>query len=133
MIWWSAEYFCGVVVYYKRTACALDLNILNIHMYPNTNTYLCTGLPHFVAINTLPSISGLSCPLIRLCVWTFSVADKNFPDTMEVNHLPLPIARAVHDITPKAPFWGWPTSTIDWCEESKLPFDWSMTIDLSRL
>ena len=33
-------------------------------------------------------------------------------------HFKLPIARIVHDGHIEMPFWGWPTATIDWCEES---------------
>jgi len=38
--------------------------------------------------------------------------------TMDVKHIHLPTARMIHDGQPEMPFWGWPTSTIDWCEES---------------
>lgn len=38
--------------------------------------------------------------------------------TMDVKHIHLPTARVIHDGQPEMPFWGWPTSTIDWCEES---------------
>lgn len=38
---------------------------------------------------------------------------------MDIKHLHIPTARTVHDGILQAPFWGWPTATIDWCEESK--------------
>jgi hypothetical protein len=41
---------------------------------------------------------------------------------IDVKHLHLPTARVVHDGTPEVPFWGWPTATIDWCEESMCAF-----------
>jgi len=44
-----------------------------------------------------------------------------FPFTMDVKHIHLPTARVIHDGQPEMPFWGWPTSTIDWCEESTSP------------
>jgi hypothetical protein len=37
---------------------------------------------------------------------------------IDVKHLKIPTARVVHDAAPEVPFWGWPTATIDWCEES---------------
>jgi len=37
---------------------------------------------------------------------------------MDVKHIHLPTARVIHDGQPEMPFWGWPTSTIDWCEEN---------------
>src|SRR5579871_2772939 len=40
---------------------------------------------------------------------------------MDFKHLHIPTARVIHDGIPQAPFWGWPTATIDWCEESKQP------------
>jgi len=30
----------------------------------------------------------------------------------------MPTARVVHDGPLESPFWGIPTATIDWCEES---------------
>jgi Ceramidase len=39
-------------------------------------------------------------------------------DVMDVKHLHLPTARTVHDRQSDIPFWGIPTATIDWCEES---------------
>ena len=38
---------------------------------------------------------------------------------MDVKQLHLPTARGVHDVPSETPFWGIPTATIDWCEESK--------------
>jgi hypothetical protein len=38
---------------------------------------------------------------------------------MDVKQLHLPTARVVHDVPSDTPFWGIPTATIDWCEESK--------------
>jgi hypothetical protein len=40
---------------------------------------------------------------------------------IDVKHLKIPTARVVHDAAPEVPFWGWPTATIDWCEESISP------------
>ena len=40
---------------------------------------------------------------------------------MDVKHLHLPTARGIHDLPSDAPFWGIPTATIDWCEESRVP------------
>jgi len=37
---------------------------------------------------------------------------------MDVKHLHLPTARGIREIPSDAPFWGIPTATIDWCEES---------------
>jgi len=37
---------------------------------------------------------------------------------MDVKHLKIPTARTIHDGPLEMPFWGWPTATIDWCEES---------------
>lgn len=37
---------------------------------------------------------------------------------MDIKHLHLPTARVVHDGPLESPFWGVPTATIDWCEES---------------
>jgi hypothetical protein len=38
---------------------------------------------------------------------------------MDIKHLHLPTARVIHDGLLDSPFWGVPTATIDWCEESK--------------
>lgn len=40
---------------------------------------------------------------------------------MDVKHIHLPTARVTHDGQSEMPFWGWPTATIDWCEESAFP------------
>ena len=40
---------------------------------------------------------------------------------MNVKHLHLPTARVIHDPQLKIPYWGIPTATIDWCEESGRP------------
>lgn len=40
---------------------------------------------------------------------------------MDVKHIHLPTARMTHDGQSEMPFWGWPTATIDWCEESAFP------------
>jgi hypothetical protein len=39
---------------------------------------------------------------------------------MDIKHLHLPTARVIHDGLLETPFWGVPTATIDWCEESRL-------------
>ena len=52
---------------------------------------------------------------------------------MDVRHIHLPTARVVHDGQPEMPFWGWPTSTIDWCEESTYPLHLLPTIYLRSL
>jgi len=38
---------------------------------------------------------------------------------MDVKHIHIPTPRTIHDGLSQAPIWGWPTATIDWCEESK--------------
>jgi dihydroceramidase len=38
---------------------------------------------------------------------------------MDIKHIHIPTPRTIHDGILEAPFWGWPTATIDWCEESK--------------
>lgn len=96
-----------------RFTVALNVNLFTFN-YGNNDTRPAAKAP--IPTKKPNLIVPLRSRLDRDCRKTRSFLQK----IMDVKNLHLPTARAVHDGPLESPFWGVPTATIDWCEESKL-------------